>query len=247
MLTNNHEWCTIATGDWGLYQRKDGLRFTMDAVLLADFAQPKNPSQILDIGTGTGIIPFLLAAYHPSCQILGIDIQSQLVDVAHESRKRNGISLSQVDFQCHDARKKNKAFANAYDYVTCNPPFFPANHGAQNPDSELSLARHDLTLSIEELCAFAAYSLKQRGKFALIHRAEHLPKIMATAQSHKLAPARLRLIHPNAKKGAKLFLLECIYEGRQRLIVEPALMVYQADGSYHPDLIACYKGDPNHA
>ena len=141
---------TILSGQswrgWGLYQRRGGLRFSIDAVLLAHFVQGCERAQILDACTGTGVVAFILAARFPQAKIEGIDIQPQLIAAASASRARNGIPAEQLRFDVCDMRVKDRARLRRYDLITCNPPFFKVGHGAANPDRETDLARHEHTL-----------------------------------------------------------------------------------------------------
>lgn len=236
------DWCDLGLGNWGLYQRKNGLRFSMDAVLLSHFVKPTPHAQILDIGTGTGIIAFLLSAHHPTTRILGVDVQPQLVRNACLSRDRNGIDPAFVDFRVNDMRQPDPELARSFDWVVCNPPFFKPDSGAINPDTELSLARHELTLNLDDLFRAAAHHLRFRGRFALIHRADRLADVIHAAHRHHLTPSRLQPIYARPGEAAKLFLLETIHGGKQALVLETPRVIYDENGDYNPDVIAMYEG-----
>lgn len=237
------EWTELALKGWGLYQRRGGLRFSIDAVLLSHFVRGGESARILDACTGTGVIALILAARYPSAEILGLDIQPQLVAAATASRDRNGIAPEQLTFAVSDMRQKDRSLLRRFDIVTVNPPFFKVGHGAANPDPETDLARHERTLTLEDVFRFAAYTLRERGRLNLIHRAARLDEVLAGARAHKLKPTRLQPVYARTGESAKLFLLECCYLGHQELAVEEPLYIYDDAGYYRPTIQSWYQGD----
>ena len=234
------EWTDLALRGWGLYQRRGGLRFSIDAVLLAHFVHGCERAQILDACTGTGIIAFILAARFPEARIQGIDIQPQLVDAASASAARNGIAADQLSFAVQDMREKAPHLQRRFDLITCNPPFFKVGHGAANPDQETDLARHEHTCTLDDVFAFAAYTLRERGRLALIHRAARCDEVLASARAHKCKPTRLQPVYARSGEAAKLFLLECCYLGNQDLVLEEPLYIYDDAGIYRPTIQSWY-------
>ncbi len=250
MATVNHrisepaadlEWTDLALNGWGLYQRRGGLRFSIDAVLLAHFVQKAAHGQVLDACTGTGIIAFILASRFPGAQITGIDIQPQLIDTALASRERNGIAPEHLAFFVQDMREKNCALFRQFDVMTCNPPFFKVGHGAANPDEETDLARHERTCNLEDVFRFASYVLRERGRLALIHRAARADEVLDCARAYKCKPTRLQPVYARSGEAAKLFLLECCYLGRQDLVLEEPLYIYDDAGCYRPTIQSWYE------
>ena len=177
----------------------------------------------------------------PQAKIEGIDIQPQLIAAASASRARNGIPAEQLCFDVCDMRVKDRARLRRYNLITCNPPFFKVGHGAANPDRETDLARHEHTLTLDDLFTFAAYSLRERGRLALIHRAARLDEVLATARAHKCKPTRLQPVYARTGEPAKLFLLECCYLGNQDLTVLEPLYIYDDAGYYRPNIQSWYK------
>lgn len=234
------EWTDLALRGWGLYQRRGGLRFSIDAVLLAHFVHGCERAQILDACTGTGVIAFILAARFPEARIQGIDIQPQLVDAASASAARNGIAAGQLSFAVQDMREKAPHLQRRFDLITCNPPFFKVGHGAANPDQETDLARHEHTCTLDDVFAFAAYTLRERGRLALIHRAARCDEVLASARAHKCKPTRLQPVYARSGEAAKLFLLECCYLGNQDLVLEEPLYIYDDAGIYRPTIQSWY-------
>lgn len=245
-MASDIEWTDLSINGWGLYQRKKGLRFSIDAVLLSHFVQLTPQLHIIDACTGTGVVAFLMAAREKSARILGIDIQPQLIANAHESRERNGIAVSQIDFSECDMRKIPKHLQHQFDLMTCNPPFYKVGHGATNPDAEVAVARHEVHLPLAEVFKFAAGVLKERGRLALIHSTSRLDEVVALAFAHKCKPTRLQLVYARTGEPAKLFLLECCYLGAQTLVVEEPLYIYDDAGCYRPTIQSWYQGENTH-
>ena len=235
------EWTPIALRDWGLYQRKGGLRFSIDAVLLAHFVD--EAKEILDLCTGTGIIAFILAARFERAKITGLDIQPQLIENAIRSRDRNGIDEGRLDFAIHDLREKDTRYQRRFNLITVNPPFFKVGHGAANPDSETALARHEHTANLDDVFRFAAYALKERGRIAMIHRATRLDEIITAALKYKCKPVRIQPIYARGGESAKLVMIECCYLGRQDLVIEEPLYIYDDLGYYRPTIQSWYEGE----
>lgn len=235
------QWTDLALNGWGLYQRRGGLRFSIDAVLLSHFVRGGAQARILDTCTGTGIIAFILAARFPEADILGLDIQPQLIAAASASRARNGIDPQRLQFAVQDMREKDRRLLRRFDIVTCNPPFFKVGHGAANPDPETDLARHEHTCTLEDVFRFAAYVLRERGRLHLIHRAARLDEVLATARAYKCKPTRLQPVYARSGEPAKLFLLECCYLGSQDLSVEEPLYIYDDAGYYRPTIQSWYQ------
>lgn len=235
-------WTGIGVEDWGLYQDPAGLTYGTDAVLLASFCEGFKEGPLLDMGTGTGIIAFLLAHRYPDRIIVGADIQENLVHYAEAARKRNKISEDRLSFVQIDLRTPPKDFGNRFSAVLCNPPYFKARSGRLSQDPARATARHAGSFSTSEVMRSAAYCLRQGGRFFLIQHAGNLDEVLAEARKNKLKPARLQSIHPQPDKEAKLFLLECIYEGRQDLRILPPLALYLENGEASPKLIAAYEG-----
>ncbi|MDO4280577.1 MAG: methyltransferase [Peptococcaceae bacterium] len=235
------EWTDIALNGWGIYQRRGGLRFSIDAVLLAHFASARSGAHILDICTGTGIVALILAARFPGAHILGTDIQPQLVAAAQASGARNGIAPVTLDFATSDLRQRDACHQRRYDLITCNPPFFKIGHGASCPDDETALARHEHTCTLDDVFAFAAFALRERGRLALIHRTARLDEVLSVARAHKCKPVRLQPVYAREGEAAKLFLLECCYLGAQDLVLEEPLYIYDNAGCYRPTIQSWYN------
>lgn len=224
------EWHEFGIGDWGIYQRKKGLRYSIDSVILAHFAHPKAHDVVYDCGSGMGIVAMMMAAAQPQAIITGLELQPALVELARMSALRNGADEKRLRFLESDLRLPEKALAGRADLITANPPFYKVGHGADNESDERSIARHEYTLDPSTLCRTAAYYLRQRGRFVLIHRAARMAELIAICRDHRLNPTLLQPIHPRPGHPANLAVLECCYEGRQDLTIAEPFYLNDAEG-----------------
>lgn len=223
-----------------ILQKKQGFRYGIDAVLLADFAKEKAGPKILDMGTGTGIIPILLAAKTGADKITGLEIQPAFADMAKRSVAMNQLE-DRVRITEGDIREAVSLFGTAsFDTVTCNPPYMISSHGLRNPDGAEAIARHEVLCTFDDIAAQAAKVLKDRGHFFLIHRPFRLVEIFGKLTANHLEPKRMRLVYPYADREPNLVLIEACKGGRSRLTVEKPLFVYQEPGVYTDDIRRIY-------
>lgn len=214
--------------------------FGMDAVLLSGFAQVKDGARVLDLGTGTGIIPLLLAAKTGAAHLTGLEIQEDSADMARRSVRLNGLE-ERIDIVTGDIKEAGELFAAAsFDVVTCNPPYMIGRHGLKNDADAKAIARHEILCTLEDVAAQTEKVLKPGGKFFLVHRPFRLAEIMTTMRSHNLEPKRMRLVYPFVDKEPNMVLLEAVRGGRARMTVEKPLIVYREPGVYMPEIYEVY-------
>lgn len=238
---NNIEWSEIGYRNWGVYQRKDGLRYSIDSYLLAHFANAKDHTCIYDLGSGMGIVATLLAAQVPQAQIIGLELQPQLVELAQKSALRNSIASSCLQFREEDLRKPSRDLGGRAHLVTANPPFYKIGHGALSKEDERYIGRHECTCNLDNLCQAAAYYLKQRGYFVMIYLAERIDEAILAASAQRLNPIRLQPIYACEGRDANLAVLTCCYEGRQPFSVAPPFYLNDAQGKPNPTLLMRYQ------
>ena len=220
--------------------------FGMDAVLLTGFVQDGigNRSvareELLDLGTGTGIIPLLMSAKSDCRLLTGLEIQPDSADMALRSVRLNGLE-SRVRIVQGDIREADALFAPAsFGLVTCNPPYMIQSHGLQNPDSPKAIARHEVLCCFDDVARAAEKLLKSGGHFYLVHRPFRLAEIMTTLRDHGLEPKRMRLVYPYVDREPNMVLLDCTRGGRPRLTVERPLIVYKEPGVYTDEIYEVY-------
>lgn len=223
-----------------LIQKKSGFRFGVDAVLLADFANVKRKHKVIDICTGTGIIPFLLLGKYEPESIIGLEIQDDMVEMAERSVKLNGVE-EKISFVNGDLKdKKLLSELGRFDVLTVNPPYKLNNAGIVNPDDKLAIARHEVLCNLEDVIAAAKKLLKDNGRMYMVHRPERLIDIFELMRKYNIEPKRVRLVHPNSKKAPNIVLVEGQRDGGAYLKWEPSLFVYNEDGTYSDEINKIY-------
>ena len=219
-----------------IIQNAEKFCFGMDAVLLTGFARPGEKDVLLDIGTGTGIIPLLMSAKYRCAHLTGLEIQEESADMARRSVAMNGLDDT-IDIVTGDVREADKIFMSAsFDCITCNPPYMIGRHGLTNPDAPKAIARHEILCTFEDVVRAAARLLKPGGHFYLVHRPFRLAEIMTTLSQYKLEPKRMRLVYPYVDKEPNMVLVEAVRGGRPRMSVEKPLIIFEAPGVYTPEI-----------
>lgn len=223
-----------------IIQNKDKFCFGMDAVLLSGFALVKPGEKVLDLGTGTGIIPILLEAKTQGDHFTGLEIQSESVDMAKRSVLLNHLE-QKVDIVLGDIKEASKIFGKAsFDVITSNPPYMNDNHGLQNPELTKAIARHEVLCNLDEVVREAAALLKPGGRFYLVHRPHRLIEIVNTLCHYRLEPKRIKMVHPFIDKEANMVLIEAIKGGKSMVKIEKPLIVYKAQNVYSEEIYSIY-------
>ena len=214
--------------------------FGMDAVLLSGFARVKEGARVLDLGTGTGIIPILLEAKTKAEHLTGLEIQEESADMARRSVLLNGLE-DKIDIVTGDIKEAESLFdAASFDVITCNPPYMIGKHGITNEGDAKAIARHEILCTLEDVVSQAAKLLKPGGNFFMVHRPFRLAEIMAVLQAYKLEPKRMQLVYPFVDKEPNMVLIEANRGGKPRLTVEKPLIVYKEPGVYMPEIYDIY-------
>ena len=226
-----------------LIQNPDWFCFGVDAVLLADFAANtiKPTFRILDMCTGNGIVPILLCEKTKNTSVSGIEIQSPVAEMASRSVKLNRleerISITEGDLKCA-AEIFGKS---SFDAVTCNPPYKENFGGLKNSTDTVTIARHEILCSLEDVIESAEKVLKPAGKLYMIHRPERLADILCLMREFRIEPKRLRFIHPSPNKTATMILVEGAKHGKPKLFLEPPLYVHDENGNYTEEIEQIYN------
>ncbi len=222
-----------------LIQRADAYRFAMDAVLLAHFPHWRSRDRVLDLGTGTGAIPLLMA--EETAHVDGIEIDETLADMASRSVSLNGLE-KQITVRRGDYRSIESFYpAGHFDVVVANPPYYPLGQGKLNAEKNASQARHELTATLADVVRAANYALGSRGRLAMVHLPERLDEIILALRKNDFSLRRGRLVQPRVDKPPNLVLIEAAIgckPGHVKWL--PTLNVYDMNGTYTPDLLAIY-------
>ncbi len=223
-----------------IIQNPEKFCFGMDGVLLSGYAKAKSGDKVLDLGTGTGIVPILMAAKTQAGHLTGLEIQPESADMARRSVALNGLQ-ERIDIVEGDIKEASHIFgAAAYDVVTCNPPYMIGQHGLQNPEGPKAVARHEILCTFGDVVREAAKILRPGGKFYLVHRPFRLAEIMTALVSCKLEPKRMRLVYPFVDKEPNMVLLEASRGGNSRMTVDKPLIVYKKPGEYTSEIYDIY-------
>lgn len=223
-----------------LIQKPKGFCFGVDAVLLSDFARIKKNQRVLDLCTGSGVIPILLAAKTEGDHFSGLELQEEYADMAGRSVQMNGLE-EKINIICGDVKDIKKLFAPAsFQVVTVNPPYMTEHHGLTNLYEPKTIARHEVMVSLEDVVAAAGYVLPESGSFFMIHKPFRLAEIFKIMKKYHLEPKRMRLVHPSVEKEPTMVLIEGLKGGRERITVEPPLIIYKEQGVYHDEISRIY-------
>ena len=227
-LTND----SFFDGKLSIRQGRKGYRFSIDAVILASAIRPKPKERIVDLGTGCGIIPLMLAFRHPKTTLFGVEIQKDLAQMARLNVAENEFTAS-IQIIRGDMRSLQAGrFGGPVDRVVSNPPFRRAASGRINPNSQRAIARHEIQITLPELIQTASKLLRTSGHFLLIYTSERLVELIQQMRMHHLEPKSVRFIHSHQASESKLVLITGTKRGKPGLKVGAPIFVYNLDGRY---------------
>jgi tRNA1Val (adenine37-N6)-methyltransferase len=243
VLKENERIDDLMKSDLKIIQSTKGFRFSLDAVLLANFATVRSGDRVLDLGTGTGVIPLLLSQISKAKTIYGVEIQPEVAEMAGRSVSLNGLT-EQIRIVQGDLRQGDRLFDGLrFSVVVANPPYTSAGGGILNPEDSKAISRHEITCTLEDVVCAGSRLVNSRGRFALVHRPSRLVDILLLMRQYNLEPKRLRLVHPRPGKKANLLLIEAIKDGKPELeILEPLYIYQNGQGQdYTPEMEKIYS------
>ena len=208
-------------GHLRLIQSKDGYRFSIDAVMLADFVTTRPEDTVIDLGTGCGIIPLLLLLKKNIQHAIGLEIQHELAFQAIRNAILNGFE-ARMEVVVGDI-KDPPFHGKIADVVVCNPPYRGVKSGRINPDPRRAIARHELLATTDDILAATKGLLRKKGRFALVYPSVRLADILSRMTRFDLEPKRIRINYPDHGSAAKLVLIEAVLGGKPGIHVEPPL------------------------
>ncbi len=234
---------TLSVGNLQFLQAENGYRYSLDPILLSRFVNIKKSVKVVDLGSGCGILPLLLARLSDVQELIGIELQSGLAERSRRNVKLNALQ-NRVQILQGDIRDiRNLLPASCADQVVSNPPYRQLDSGRIAPNDERAVARHELAGGLADFVAAAGWLLKNGGSFAVIYLAERLPELMAAMVAARIEPKRLRMVHPRQGAAAKMVLLEGLKGGRPGLQVERPLYIYKdnkAGRDYTEEVLQMY-------
>lgn len=226
-----------------IIQRNDYFNFSLDSLLISEFIKiNKQSKKILDLGTGNAAIPLFLSL-KTTAQIYGLEIQKVSYDLAIKNIALNHLE-EQIQILHGDMKNWQEFFPrNSFDIVVSNPPFFEfhGNRELLNDLDQLTLARHEISITLEELIQVTSNLVKEHGYFYLVHRADRLVDILELCRKYKLEPKRLQFCHTKREKNAKILLLEAVKLGKSSLQILPPLFANKEDGSYSEEILTMFE------
>ncbi len=239
-LKENERIDDLQRNGYKIIQNPKKFCFGMDAVLLSGFVKVKPGSHVLDLGTGTGIIPILLEAKTQADHISALEIQEESADMARRSVALNNLE-HKIAIITGDIKEADKIFdAASFDMITCNPPYMIGQHGLTNPDAPKAIARHEILCTLEDVVRSAAKLLKTGGSFCMVHRPFRLVEIITVMTKYRLEPKRMQLVYPYVDHEPNMVLIEGCRGGKSRIKVEKPLIVFQKPNVYTDEMNDVY-------
>lgn len=232
---------TLKNG-YKIIQDSEKFKFGIDAILLSHFAfnQIRNNEKVIDLGTGNGIIPLMIAKSRAK-SIVGLEIQEENVELAKRSVELNQLE-EKIQIIHGDIKAVEKKFTkHSFDVIISNPPYMINEHGKQNPTEAKSIARHEVLCNLEDIICAVDYLLKPFGKLFMIHRPFRLPEIFSLLTKYKIEPKRMELVSPFLQKEPNLVLIEARKNANPRLQIEENLIVYEKPGIYTEKINQIYS------
>ena len=243
MNTNLESIIPLLNKNLKIIQRSDYFNFSIDSLLISEFVNiQKNTKKILDLGTGNAAIPLFLSK-KTSAKIYGIEIQ----EISYKLALRN-ININDLNEQIYIIYDNMKNYLNyfnmgSFDIVISNPPFFRINENTNflNNLKQLSIARHEIEINLEELIKIASELVKDRGYFYLVHRADRLSEILNNLIKYRFEAKKIKFCYTTKYKSAKIVLIEAIKNGKTGLTILPPLIINKENGEYTDEVLKMFE------
>ena len=227
-----------------IIQDKTAFCFGIDSVLLSDFAKEiKNNSKVADLGTGNGIVGLLLCKKTKLNQIIGIEIQEEIAEMAKRSIKLNDLEeqFKIVNVDINDIFKKNVLQKNTYDAVVMNPPYKEVGKGKTNENSSKLIARHEVKATLSDFIKVAAGLLKDKGEVYVVHKPERIVDIMQEMRANKIEPKKIRFVYSKKEDNSNLVLIKAVKNAGEFLKIEKPLYIYDENNKYTDEVLEIYN------
>lgn len=223
-----------------IIQNPDSFCFGIDAVLLSDFTKVKDGANVVELGTGTGIIPILLSAKTKAAKISAFEVQESMAEMARRSVAMNGLT-DRIEIINDNLTAYQRYFEkSSVDVVVTNPPYMSGSSGIHNEEDLKKISRHEIMCSLEDVIRVSAAMLKPGGSFYMVHRPMRLVDIVSYMRQYKLEPKEIRLVQPSIHKKPNIMLIKGVRGGKAELKFHDPLIVYQENGDYTPEIYEIY-------
>lgn len=224
-----------------IVQNEKWFCFGVDAVLLSDFAKKmKKGAKLLDLGTGTAILPILLSAKTDYEKAVGVEVQEELCKMARKSVMLNGLE-NRIEILCKNIKELNENFEkNTFDVIVTNPPYKKERSGIINENIQKVISRHEIEANLEDFIKISFDLLKDKGEFYMVHHPERLTDILFYMRKYKIEPKNLKFVFSRQNKIPKLVLIKGVKNAKAFLNVEPNLYIYDDNGNYTDEFLKIY-------
>ena len=225
-----------------MIQNTEGFCFGIDSILLSDFAkQIKKGAKVLDLGTGTGIIATLLCGKTELSEIIGIEVQEEVAQMAKRSIQLNHLENRFKIIQDNITNLNIYFEKNTFDAIVTNPPYKKEATGVQNEDTKKLISRHEIEANLEDFIKISKDMLKDKGEFYIVYRPERLVDLLSLMRKYKIEPKKIRFVYSNINAVSKLVLVQGVKNARTFLKLEPNLYIYDDNGNYTEEILKIYN------
>ena len=232
--------------DLKIIQNKEGFCFGIDSILLSDFAkQIKKGARVLDLGTGTGIIATLLCAKTELSEMIGIEVQEEVYEMAKRSIQLNHLEDKFKIIRDNITNLHQHFEKNTFDAIVTNPPYKKKETGIQNEDTRKLISRHEIEANLEDFIRVSKDMLKDKGELCIVYRPERLVDLMSMMRKYKIEPKRIRFVYSNIHAVSKLVLIQGIKNAKPFLKLEKNLYIYDENGNYTEEILTIYHKESN--
>lgn len=225
-------------------QNSKGFCFGIDSIILSDFAKEiKNNCKVVDLGTGSGVIGLLLCKKTNLQEIVGVEIQKDVADMAERSIKLNNLEdkFKIINENIKDIFKNQNLHKNNFDVVITNPPYKEVGTGKTNDDETKLISRHEIKATLSDFIATASALLKDKGEFYIVHKPERTVDIIEKMRINKIEPKEMQVVYPYKNKEASIILIKGVKGGRKFFKIKEPLFIYEEDGKYTEQIKKIYN------
>jgi len=226
-----------------IIQRAKDFCFGVDAVLAANFLSVKPGDRVIDLGTGTAIIPLILSAKTKASKIIGIEVQDFMAEISQRSVRLNNLQ-DKIEIIKGDLKDAPELLGKgAFDCVVSNPPYMNQGGGIINPRDSKAISRFEILCTLADVARTASSLLRSGGRFAMVHRADRIVDVIYYLRQYKLEPKRLRFVHSRPSSIPKLILIESVKDANAQLRYFEPLYIFDSDGNYSEEINRIYGRD----
>ncbi len=210
-------------------------KFGTDSVFLSNFVDISKGDIVIDFGSGSGVIPLLVAYKQEPSRVMGIEIQHELVQLSRRSIEMNNLQ-DKIEIIEGDFKNSTEYIEHgSVDQVITNPPYMPVSSGKITADRRKAIARHEIYAKLEDVVREASKVLRFGGYFNIVHRSWRLTELITIMERYNLEAKRLRFIQPRRNRGPDTFLLTAKKGAKKGIKIEPVLIVYKGEDSEYSE------------